>query len=127
MIFKHRDHNRPNHSEALAIMGEVEGKHTLIVDDILDTGGSIVNAANLLKEKGARTVRVAVTHGLFSGSALERLSDTDITEIFVTDTIPHADEILSHPLIREVTVAPLLAEAIRRIKTGESISAGLIT
>ena len=122
LVYKQRDVQVNNKSEALAMIGDVVGKDVLIVDDMIDTGGTIVNAANFLKKAGAKSIRVAATHGLFSGDALQKISKSQIDEVLTTDTILHRREVVSNPKIRIVSLAPLLAEAIRRIETGESIS-----
>ncbi len=114
---------RPNVSEVMNIIGEVEGKRAIIVDDIIDTAGTIVNAARAIKEKGALEVYTACTHPVFSGPAIERLTgaikEGFIKEVVVTDTIPLREEFEG---IKVLTVAGMLAEAIRRIHYGESIS-----
>jgi ribose-phosphate pyrophosphokinase len=114
---------RPNVSEVMNIIGEVEGKRAIIVDDIIDTAGTIVNAARAIKEKGALEVYTACTHPVFSGPAIERLTgaikEGFIKEVVVTDTIPLKEEFEG---IKVLTVAGMLAEAIRRIHYGESIS-----
>lgn len=122
LVYKQRDIHLSNQSEAMGMIGEVKDKDILIVDDMLDTGGTIAHAADFMKKEGAKSVRVAVTHGLFSGNALEKIAASGIDEIIVTDTIAHRDEITNHSKITVVSVAPLLSEAIRRIQTGESIS-----
>jgi ribose-phosphate pyrophosphokinase len=126
LVYKQRDINLNNVSNTLAMIGEIEGKNVLIVDDMIDTAGTIVNAANHMKEKGAKSVRVAATHGLFSGDALQRIANSAIEEMMITDTVALRDEVKENPKITAVSVAPLLAEAIRRIKSGESISKDLI-
>jgi len=122
LVYKQRDIHINNKSEALGMIGEVKNRHVLLVDDMLDTGGTIVHAAGYLKKEGAKSVRVAATHGLFSGNALAMINTSEIDEIIITDTISHRDEIAQHPKITIVSIAPLLAEAVRRIRTGESIS-----
>ena len=122
LVYKQRDIQTSNESKALGMIGDVKGKDVLLVDDMLDTGGTIVNAADYLKKEGARSIHVAATHGLFSADALEKINNSVIDEIFISDTISQKKEIVSHPKITMVTIAPLLAEAIRRIQTGESIS-----
>jgi ribose-phosphate pyrophosphokinase len=122
LVYKQRDVHINNKSEALGMIGDVKGKDVLLVDDMLDTGGTIANAAMYLKKEGAKSVIVAVTHGLFSGNALEKIDDSLIDEIIITDSISHREEIRNHPKITVVSIASLLAEAIRRIQTGESIS-----
>ncbi len=114
---------RPNVSEVMNIIGEVEGKKAIIIDDIIDTAGTIVNAARAIKEKGASEVYAACTHPVFSGPAVERLSkaveEGVIKEVVVTDTIPLSEKFEG---VKVLTVAGMLAEAIRRIHYGESIS-----
>ncbi len=122
LVYKQRDIHINNESEAMGMIGDVKEKDILIVDDMLDTGGTIAHAADFMKKEGAKSVRVAVTHGLFSGKAIEKISDSVIDEVIITDTIAHREEIIRHPKITVVSIAPLLAEAIRRIQTGESIS-----
>lgn len=126
LVYKERDIAVNNKSEALAFIGDVKDKDVLLVDDMIDTAGTIVNAANYLKKQGAKSVRAAATHGLFSGPAIERITNSEMEEVIVTDSIMHPKETLRNKKITVVTVAPLLAEAIRRIETGESISKDLI-
>ncbi len=126
IVYKERDVHVNNQSEAFAMIGDVEGKNVLIIDDMIDGGGTLVNAVNLLKSRGAKSIMAAVTHGIFSGKAMEKITNAPIDTIYVTDTIDLRDEVVSNPKIKVVSVAPLIAEAIRRIHTGESISEGLI-
>ncbi|GAB6077249.1 ribose-phosphate diphosphokinase [Desulfurobacterium crinifex] len=114
---------RPNVAEVMNIIGEVKGKKAIIIDDIIDTAGTIVNAARAIKEKGAEEVYAACTHPVFSGPAIERLSkaveEGVIKEVVVTDTIPLREKFEG---VKVLTVAGMIAEAIRRIHFGESIS-----
>lgn len=126
LVYKQRDINLNNVSSTLAMIGDVENKNVLIVDDMIDTAGTIVNAANHLKNKGAKSVRVAATHGLFSGDALMKIADSAIEEMIITDTIAQSEAVKNNPKITIVSVAELLAEAIKRVKSGESISKDLI-
>lgn len=126
IVYKERDITVNNRSESLEMVGDVKGKNVLIVDDILDTGGTLVNAANFLKKRGAKTIRAAITHGLFSGHAIERVDQSEIKEVIITDSVAIPSQVIRSRKITVVSVAPLLAEAIRRIYTGESISRGLI-
>lgn len=126
LVYKERDVKLNNVSDALDMIGEANNKDVLIVDDMIDTGGTIAHAANFLKKRGARSVRVVATHGLFSGNALQKIAASEIEEVIVTDTIAHREEVRNHPKITVVSVAQLFAEAIRRIRTGESISRDLI-
>lgn len=122
LVYKQRDIHLNNTSEALGMIGDVVDKDVVLVDDMLDTGGTIAHAASYLKKEGAKKVYVSVTHGLFTGSALEKINDSLIDQIITTDTINHRSEIKNHPKITIVSIAPLLAEAIRRVQTGESVS-----
>jgi ribose-phosphate pyrophosphokinase len=109
-------------AEAMHVMGEVKGKNVIIVDDIVATAGSLVEAVNALKKKGAKEVYAAITHPVLCGPAIERLAIPDLKELVVTDTIPASPE-RSLEKIKRLSVAPLLGEAIRRIHNEESISA----
>ena len=122
LVYKQRDVTLNNKSEALAMIGDVKGKNVLLVDDMLDTGGTIVHAANYLSEQGAKSIRVAVTHGVFSGNAMEQIGKSAIDEVIITDTIEQREDVTRNKKIKIVSVAPLLAKAIHRITTGESIS-----
>lgn len=126
IVYKERDVAVNDVSSALAMIGDVKGKDALLVDDIISTGGTLFNAANYLATQGARSVYASVTHGLFTGSALEQLNKSSIKEVIITDTIAHRAEVLQNPKITLVSVAALLAEAIKRIQSGESISKDLI-
>lgn len=108
-------------TEMLDIVGDVDGKTAVIVDDMISTGGTLVEAAKLLKSRGAEKIYVCATHGIFAGNALELIADSDIDELFVTDTIPLPDNYPGN--VSVVSVAPLFAEAIMRTHKGMSISA----
>ena len=127
IVYKHRDIHVENKSETYAMIGEVKGKNVLLVDDMLDSGGTIFNAADHLAKNGAKDIYVVVSHGLFTGSALERLSKSPIKEVITTDSVRHRDEVLKHPKISIVSIAPMIAEAIIREQTGESISELILT
>lgn len=122
IVFKQRDISVNNRSEALEIVGNIANKHVLLVDDLIDTAGTITNAANFLRDRGAKSVRVAAVHGLFSGAAMEKIKRSAIEELFITDTVLLQETMAKQAKITVVSVAPLLAEAIRRIQTGESLS-----
>ncbi len=126
IVFKERDVMKKNESHALDMIGEVNGRDVLIVDDMIDTGGTICDAAKLLKSKGAKSVSVAATHGLFSGPAPEKITRSPIDKIYVTDTVPVRREMLENPKVKIISVAKLLAEAINCIHNGDSISEKLI-
>lgn len=126
IVYKERDVNAVNQSEALDLIGNVKGKTVLLVDDMIDTARTLVNAANLLKEKGAQSIWAAATHGVLSADAVERLNNSTIEKIIITDSIPQPKEVLDNPKFEIISVADLLAEAIQRIESGESISEKLI-
>ena len=118
IIYKRRP--EPNVAEVLDIIGDVKGKRAIIVDDIIDTAGTVCAASELLLSKGASRVDVVATHGLLSGPAVERLRKSPIEEVVVTNTIPVEHKNLEK--LRVVSIAPLIGEAIRRIHEGESVS-----
>jgi ribose-phosphate pyrophosphokinase len=105
---------------AQTLIGEVEGREVLIVDDEIDTGGTVLASMGIALERGAKSVSVACIHGILSGNAVERLCNSDIEELVCTDTIPMAPEKL-HPKMTVLPIAPLLGEAISRIHSGRSV------
>ncbi|GJL94099.1 MAG: ribose-phosphate pyrophosphokinase [Hyphococcus sp.] len=114
---------RPGESEVMNIIGEVDGRHCLIFDDIVDSGGTLCNAAQALMDKGAKSVSACVTHGVLSDNAAARVMKADaLTRLIVTDSIEAPDDVADCPKIEEVSIATLLAEAIRRIANEESVS-----
>lgn len=120
-IHKTRDPDRPNEAKANRVVGEVEGRTCVIVDDLIDTGGTIVGAANALMEAGAAQVVIAATHAVFSGPAVERLKNCVAAEVIVTNTLPLADEARFEKLT-ELSIAPLLAQAIQEVFTEGSVT-----
>ena len=121
IIDKRRSHDVVNQSKVIEIIGEVKGKIAVLVDDIIDTGGSIVNAANALLEYGAESVYACAVHGVLSGNATENIRNSSLVEMVLTDTIPLPPEKRTEKIIT-MSVAPLFAEAIRRIHLDHSIS-----
>lgn len=117
MCHKHRD--RPNEVASMQLIGDVEGKDIVLVDDIIDTGNTICKAASVIKEHGAKSVKVMITHPVLSGDAIEKIENSEIEELIVTDTIPLRRE---SKKIKVLSVAPLFAEAIRRVESSESIA-----
>jgi len=113
---------RANVSEIMHIIGDVEGRTCVMVDDIVDTAGTLCHAASALKKNGARKVVAYCTHPVLSGSAAENVKKSVLDELVVTDTIPLSDELLAIGKIRQLSVAEMLAETIRRIAVGESVS-----
>ncbi len=113
---------RPNESKVMNIIGRVEGKNCMLVDDMVDTAGTLCQAAQALKDEGAIRVVAYITHAVLSGSAIERISRSVLDELVVTDTIPLSEEGRTCTRIRQLSVAGLLAETIRRINDEESVS-----
>ena len=113
---------RPNEATVMNIIGDVRDKTCVLIDDIVDTAGTLCAAANALKKQGARKVVAYCTHPVLSGAALANIGNSQLDELVVTDTIPLRAEVQACPRIRQLTVAELLAETIRRIAFGESVS-----
>lgn len=122
IVEKHREEGRGEVPEVYQVIGEVGGRDVLIVDDILSTGETLGRAAWALQKAGAREMFAACTHGVFSGQALPCLDQSPLRKVIVTDTIHHRAVVAQHPKVEVVSVAPLLAEAIRRIMAHESMS-----
>lgn len=119
------DKRRPkaNVAEVMNVIGDIEGRNCVIMDDIIDTAGTLVKAAEVLKARGARSVYAYCTHPIFSGPAIERIAQgTALDEVVVTNTIPLSEQARACPRIRQLSVAPLFAETIQRIQSGESVS-----
>lgn len=116
-----KQHPRPDATETLDMVGDVDGKVAVIVDDMVSTGGTLVHAARMLVERGAKEVHVAATHGIFAGDAIEQIDASNIDRIFITDTIPMSPAALGR--VEVVSIAPLVAEAIMRTHKGLSVSA----
>lgn len=113
---------KPNVSEVLHIIGDIEGRNCVIMDDIIDTAGTLLKAAEVLKQRGARKVFAYCTHPVFSGPAIERIANSsELDEVVVTNTIPLSPAARECKKIRQLTVAPLFAETISRIATGDSV------
>jgi len=113
---------RPNESKVMNIIGEVEGKTCVLVDDMVDTAGTLCQAAQALKDEGALKFVAYITHPVLSGQAIERISSSVLDELVVTDTIPLSESGAASKRIRQLSVAGLLAETIRRISDEESVS-----
>ena len=109
-------------SEVMNVIGEVDGRHCIIVDDIIDSGGTHCNAAEALMKNGAKSASVYVTHGVFSGAAVERVAKSPIEMMIVTDSIAATPAVQDARNIRQLPIAPLLAEAMRRISEERSVS-----
>ncbi len=113
---------RPGESEVMNIIGEVSGRRCVMFDDIVDSAGTLCNAAEALVARGAEDVAAYVSHGVLSGKACERVSGSVLRELVITDTIEATDTVRATAKVRQVSVAPLIGEAIRRIAHEESVS-----
>lgn len=120
MIDKRRP--RPNESQVMHVIGDVDGKDVIILDDMIDTAGTLTSAAEALRTRGAQKIFAYATHPVFSGPAIERLAGSAIDQVVVTNTIPLSEAAQSIGKIQQVTIGPLIAEAIRRIHYGDSVS-----
>jgi ribose-phosphate pyrophosphokinase len=120
IVDKRRD--RPGESEVMNIIGEVGGRHCILIDDIVDSGGTLCNAAQALLDNGAKSVAAYITHGVLSGGAVARVAASALEELVITDTIRATDAASDCATIRTLTVAPLIGEAIRRIADESSVS-----
>jgi ribose-phosphate pyrophosphokinase len=114
--------SKANQSEVMNIIGEVDGKNCVMIDDMVDTAGTLCHAANALKASGAATVAAYITHPVLSGPAVSRISESELDEIVVTDTIPLSEAAQACSKIRQLSTAELLAETMRRISDEESVS-----
>ena len=120
IVDKRRD--RPGESEVMNIIGEVKGRHCILIDDIVDSGGTLCNAAQALLDQGATSVAAYITHGVLSGGAVARVDGSSLAELVITDTIRPTDAAIDSNKIRILTVAPLIGEAVRRIADESSVS-----
>ena len=120
IIDKRRD--KANQSEVMNIIGQVGGKNCVMIDDMVDTAGTLCHAAGALKEQGATSVAAYITHPVLSGPAVSRITESNLDEVVVTDTIPLNEEARECSKIRQLSTAELLAETMRRISDDESVS-----
>jgi ribose-phosphate pyrophosphokinase len=120
IIDKRRD--RAGESEVMNIIGDVDGRRCVLVDDIIDSAGTLCNAAEALMETGARAVSAYVTHGVLSGGAVARVAASPLEALVATDSIPATEAMRQARNVRQITIAPLLSEAIRRIAESRSVS-----
>jgi ribose-phosphate pyrophosphokinase len=120
IIDKRRE--RANESEVMNIIGEVEGRSCLLVDDMIDTAGTLCNAARALVGAGAKRVAATATHAVLSGPAVSRIRESPLAEVVITNSIPISDEAKASGKFKVVSIARLLAEAIRRIHNSDSVS-----
>ena len=113
---------KPGKSEVMNVIGNVNNKTCIIVDDIIDSGGTIVNAAKVLKQKGAKDVHVYCTHGVLSGNAVEKIKNSKIRNLVITDTIDNTNKVKKANNIEILTISHLIGEAIKRISNSTSVS-----
>ncbi len=104
------------------LIGNVKNKNCIIVDDIIDSGGTIVNAAKALKEKGAKDVYVFITHAVLSGQAVNKIENSEIKKLITTDTIDNSKKIQGTKKIEVISIAPMISEAMKRIANSTSVS-----
>ena len=121
VIICHKTRERANVVGSITAIGEIEGKDIIIVDDMIDTAGTLCKAAEVLMNRGANSVRACATHGLLSGEAISRIHDSALQEVFITDTIPHP-ELADDPKIRIVSMAEVFASIIHKVYNYEAIS-----
>lgn len=121
-VYKRREAERHNVSAALDISGDVEGMHAVIVDDMIDTAGTVVNAAEMVRDLGATSVRIAATHGIFSGNALDRVKNAPVEKVIVTNTLPVSEDVTNLDMIEVLSIAPIVAEALQAIFMDSSVS-----
>ncbi|GMR20953.1 MAG: ribose-phosphate pyrophosphokinase [Gammaproteobacteria bacterium] len=113
---------KPNVAKIMNIIGDVGGRTCVLMDDLVDTAGTLCEAADALKEKGAKRVLAYCTHPVLSGKAVDRINNSQLDELVVTDTIPLSEDAAACGRIRQLSIAELLAEALRRVATGDSVS-----
>jgi len=118
----HKERKKANEVSGMILVGDVAGKVALIVDDIADTCGTTQLAAKLLVDKGAKAVYALVTHGVLSGPAIERINNSELKELVITNSIPNTENAAKCDKLKIINIASMLAEAIRRTHHGESIS-----
>ena len=120
IVDKRRD--RPGESEVMNIIGDVKGRHCIMIDDIIDSGGTLCNAAQSLLDEGAASITAYITHGVLSGGAVARIDGSALKELVITDSIKPTDATKDSKKIRILTIAPLIGEAVRRIADESSVS-----
>ena len=125
VVICHKTRERANVVSEIKAIGDVDGRDIIIVDDMIDTAGTLCKAADVLKEKGATSVRCCATHGILSGNALERIHNSSLEEVFIPDTIPHP-ELEGDSKIRVVSMAPVFASIIDKVYNYEPISPGFV-
>ncbi len=121
-VYKRRDPDKHNESAALEVSGDVAGRHAVIVDDMIDTAGTVCNAAELVKANGALSVRIVATHPVLSGPAVDRLKNAPVEEVIVTNTLPVAEDARQLDKLVVLSIGPIVAEALQAIFLDSSVS-----
>lgn len=121
-VYKRRDPDQHNVSNAHEVSGEVDGRHAIIVDDMIDTAGTVINAAELVRERGALSVRIAATHAILSDPAIDRIKNSVVEEVIVTNTLPVPEDALRLDKIKVLSIASIVSEALHAIFTESSVS-----
>ncbi len=122
LVYKRRDVHHHNISEALAVAGVVEDRHVVIADDIIDTGGTVCNAAELIRSMGAKSVRIAATHAVLSDRAAGRIAASGIDEVVVTNTLPVSERAIQIANLKVLSIASIVAKSVQAIFTDDSVS-----
>lgn len=123
MVLCYKLRKKPNVIEEMSIIGEVEGRNVVIIDDMVDTAGTLALAADMMKERGATSIRAFATHPILSGNAVERINDSAIEELVVSDSVPF---ITSSPKIKVISIADIFAKTIDAVTTNQSISTNFV-
>jgi len=123
MVLCYKLRKKPNVIEEMSVIGDVDGRNIVIIDDMVDTAGTIVLAANMMKDRGAKSIRAFATHPILSGDAVERINDSAIEELVVTDSVPLT---VHSPKIKVLSIAGIFASTIRAVTTNQSISTSFV-
>ena len=118
----HKERQRANEVTRMVLVGDVQDRTSIIVDDMADTCGTLIKAADMLVSHGAKKVIAIVTHGILSGSAIEKINQSKVDKLVCTNTVPHSQIAEKCPKLDHIDISPTLAEAVRRLHNGESIS-----
>jgi ribose-phosphate pyrophosphokinase len=123
MVLCYKLRKKPNVIEEMSVIGEVKGRNIVIIDDLVDTAGTLVLAADMMKERGAKSVRAFATHPVLSGNAVERINNSAIEELVVTDSVPMS---IQSPKIKVLSIAQIFATTIQAVNTNQSISTNFV-
>ena len=123
MVLGHKTRDKANSVESITVIGEVADKNVVIVDDLVDTAGTVCRAASIMKQMGAKSVRVAATHAVLSSNAVEKIDNSDIKEVIVTNSIPLKQK---SPKIKVLSIADIFADTISKVYNSESISGNFL-